>query len=477
MNSKAFQIIKNLSYTFTSNLVALLVSTLIILIVPKLIGINSYGYWQLYIFYTSYIGFMHLGWNDGIYLRYGGYKYIELDKKLFFSQFYMLLILQMFFTSILIIYSVLNISEPNRRFILISTAVTLLLSNTRYFLFYVLQSTNRVSDYAKVTIIDRTIYITIICAMLINGYREFKLLILADIFAKFLSLIIASIYCKDIVYKKVTSFIFTFQEAFENIRVGIKLMFSNIGNMLIIGIIRFGIERAWNVGTFGKVSLVLSISNAIMLFINTVGIVFFPILKRSDESKLPNLYITMRSILVILLLSFLLLYYPIKIALLFWLPKYADSIIYMSLVFPMVVFEGKMTLLVNTYMKTLRKEKLLLKLNISFVLLSLLFTIFFTILFKNLNLAVLSILIILGLRSIMAEVLLSKILGISVTKDIIIELAITIIFVIVSWFINSWVSFFLFFISYLIYMIIKSSEIKYAILVIKPMFIKTNNSN
>ncbi len=91
MNSKAIKIIRNFTYSFTSSLVSMIISSLVILIVPKLIGIKEYGYWQLYLFYSSYVGFLHLGWNDGIYLRYGGKKYDELDKRLFFSQFYMLL--------------------------------------------------------------------------------------------------------------------------------------------------------------------------------------------------------------------------------------------------------------------------------------------------------------------------------------------------------------------------------------------------
>ena len=78
MNSKAIEFIKNMSYSISSNLVSLIISTIVILIIPKIIGVEEYGYWQLYLFYTSYIGFLHFGWNDGIYLRYGGKEYKKL---------------------------------------------------------------------------------------------------------------------------------------------------------------------------------------------------------------------------------------------------------------------------------------------------------------------------------------------------------------------------------------------------------------
>lgn len=90
MNLRLKKFVTNMSYSLSSNILALLVSSLVILVVPKLLGVKEYGYWQLYLFYTSYVGFTHLGWSDGIYLRLGGEKYDDLDKNKLYSQFWML---------------------------------------------------------------------------------------------------------------------------------------------------------------------------------------------------------------------------------------------------------------------------------------------------------------------------------------------------------------------------------------------------
>jgi len=87
MKKKFIDILKNFSYSLASNLISLIISALIVLVIPRIIGVEDYGYWQLYLFYSSYITFLTLGWNDGIYLRYGGEKYDNLDKKLFFHNF------------------------------------------------------------------------------------------------------------------------------------------------------------------------------------------------------------------------------------------------------------------------------------------------------------------------------------------------------------------------------------------------------
>ena len=467
MNSKAIDFIKNFSYTISSNLVSMVVSTLVVLIVPKLIGAEEYGYWQLYLFYEAYVGLLHFGWNDGIYLRYGGKEYKDLDKVMLFSQFYMLVIFQLILAAIISLFSILFFTGGNKLFIIQMIALCLVITNVRLMLLYILQCTNRIKEYARITMMDRILYCCLIITFLTVGVREYKLMILADLICKSISLFYAMYCCRDMAFRKISTFYFDFREAIENISVGIKLMFANIASMLIIGVVRFGIERSWDVSTFGKISLTLSVSNLMMLFINAVGIIMFPILRRTDEKKLPNIYITMRDFLMVILLGMLIVYYPLKVVLSAWLPKYADSLMYMALVFPMCVFEGKMSLLINTYLKTLRREKLMLKINLVSFALSVLITFVNTILLKNLNLAISSIVVLLSFRCALAEMYLSKILSISLYKDIILELAMTLIFILTAWFLNSWLTVLLYGFSYTMYLIIKRKDISNTITNIK----------
>ncbi|NLJ19427.1 MAG: hypothetical protein GX355_11280 [Globicatella sulfidifaciens] len=452
-------IIKNMSYTISSNLISLIVSTLVVLIIPKLIGIEEYGYWQLYIFYSSYVGFLHFGWNDGIYLRFGGEEYKNLDKRLFYSQFIELLASQIFIGVLLWVVSIILVGDMNRGFILQMVAIAMILVNTRLMFFYILQATNRIKEFARLTILDRLVYILLIIIFLLLGIRDFKLMIIADLIGKAISFIFAIFACKDLVFNKMNTFYLTISEAIVNISVGIKLMFANIASMLIIGIVRFGIERAWDVSTFGKVSLTLSISKMVMIFINAVGIIMFPILRRTSKEKLAGIYSTLRDFLMVLLLAVLILYYPLKTVMAVWLPQYAESLLYMSLVFPMFIYEGKMALLINTYLKTLRREKVMLRINIISMFLSLVMTYVTTKIFVNLDVAILNIIVLLAIRSALAESYVAKELGIKVKKDIILELLLTLVFILTGWFINSWLTTLIFIGAYLCYLLIKRKDI------------------
>ena len=143
-----------------------------------------------------------------------------------------------------------------------------------------------------------------------------------------------------------------------NISAGYKLMFANITNVLIIGIIKIGIENSWNIGVLkGKVSLVLSLSNILMIFVNSIGIIIFPILHKIKKETLGKIYQITRNLLMLILVGVLTFYFPIKYIIGIWLPQYKDSIQYLALIFPMCIYESKMGMIINPYMKRLRQEK------------------------------------------------------------------------------------------------------------------------
>ncbi|MDO4634838.1 MAG: hypothetical protein Q4A87_02825 [Streptococcus sp.] len=459
MNEKIKKILINSGYLVSSNLMSMLVSILVVLILPKIIGIRSYGYWQLYLFYVSYVGFFHLGWIDGIYLKYGGYYFEKLNKKKFFSQFISYFIFQLAITIVILIYSLLCIHEENRQFIFFTVAITLLITNLRFFTIYLLQTTNLIKQSSIITIIDRVAYFLLLLGLLVVGVKNYQYMIYVDIVARMISLIYGIYLCREIVINKLTLFKFDFYEIVENIKIGSNLMLSNIASLLIIGIVRLGIEKNWNIETFGKVSLTLSISNLLMVFINAIGIAIFPILKRTDEKQLASIYKRLNHFLTIILLGLLTTYFPLKIILLKLLPNYKDSIEYMVLIFPMAVFEGKMSLLINTYLKALRLEKYILRVNIITVCCSLISTLFLTFIFKNLEFSVLSILILLIIRCLLAERVVSNRLEIKVTQDSIIEIMLTVIFIISNVFFSSVIAIFIYLVFYVVYLTFKRKEL------------------
>lgn len=451
MNEKAKNLFKNLNYTITANFLVLGISIILNLIVPKFIGITEYSYWQLYVFYSSYVGFFHLGWIDGIYLKLGGEHYEDIDNRNLGTQFLYLFIFQGILGVLLCAYALLFVSDINKMVIFSCTAIVLILMNLKSFIIFVLQSTNRIKEYAKLSVSDRYLYIIVVVGYLLFGGKNYIVLIIFDIVTKAVVTVWGMYIMKDVILSRKYMFKEVSGEIRGNIKIGSNLMLANIASMLILGVSRVFVEQKWDIETFGMLSFALSISNMFMIFISAVSVVLYPLLRRTNQENLSTLYLRVRELFVPFTLFLLLLFNPIRILLEWWLPEYHQSLFYMGVLFPMIVYEGRVSLLVNTYLKTIRQEKLILLSNVITLVLALLTSFISVYLFKNINLVVLSIVFSLAFRCILAESMLSKLFGFDVNKENMIEGILILIFIFGNLFLSNVLSFFVYFFFLIIY--------------------------
>lgn len=469
MNLKAKNFIKNFSYTFSANALSFLISAVLIFLVPKRLGVEQYGFWQFYTLCTSYVGFFHLGWCDGVYLRYGGKDYDELEKPVFVTQFWYLTFFEWIVCIGLGVYGFLIAPDADKGLIFAMTGVCALLVIPRTYIGYVLQFTNRIKEYAVITMLERIIYFVLVTAMVFGGIREYKWLLAADLFGKGVALVVGIARCRDIVFGKFVPVREGLSETGKNINVGFKLMVANIAGMLIVGLVRMAIENHWDMETFGKVSLTMSVSNLLMVFISAVSLILFPTLRRTSDERQVDMYNIMRTCIMGLLLGLLVFYYPAKLLLTMWLPKYAEALNFMALMFPVCIFESKTTMLVNTYLKIMRKEKWILLINVATVALSVLLTGVTVYWLDNLELTVAMIVFLQAFRCIFGELLLTRSMHIRVWKDIILEVLMTAVFILVSWNIRSWLCTALYALAYLVYLLFKRRDMLSTVRQIKAL--------
>jgi len=456
-------ILKSFSYAFFSNIISFGVSGLITLIVPKFITIESYGYFQVYIFYLTYIGIMSLGWIDGIVLRYGGAYYEDLNKGLFNGQFRLFSGMEFLIGLIMIAVSLYVFGMSNDGYIYIFLGLTVVLSLPCSFFRYLLQAVNKIEQFSRNMVLDRGLYFCFTIMALVINNKSLVLLLVADVLARMIALVHMLWICRDIVKTKVVISRQTLNEGRENISVGCKLLLANNVGFLIVGVIRYAIKEAWGIETFAKISLAFSVSNLFMIFIRAMSIVVYPLLRRVDENKMKELYTLIRTIMMLILFGIMILYYPLKVILCAWLPGYKDGIEYMALLFPMCIFESKTSMLIETYLKALRKENYLLKINCYTVLISIMLAVFTSVILKNLTLSILAILVVLAFRNIMAEYIVGSYLRIELFKSIFLESIMIIMFVLSSWYIGGVSGLILYILIYIAYIFFEQKELRRAI--------------
>ncbi|MDN7145081.1 hypothetical protein QS460_03960 [Liquorilactobacillus mali] len=465
---KSDSLIKNFSYTFFSNGISLVISSLVVFVIPKIIGVQQYSYWQLYTFFMMYVGILHFGWIDGIYLKFGGKSFELLDRDLFQKEFLGILLLQLVEFIIVLVYADLHYMPSYRKEVFSGVAFGLVFTNLRMFFQYILQITTKVKEYAVVVSIDRICYLLFVVLVIVFGGKNFYLLMVCDLVARALSMCLSFYFCKSLIVHKIETSRLFLKNIWNDISVGYKLLIANFASTLIIGVIRYGIQDHFGITKFGRVSLMLSISSFIMTFISAVSLVLFPYLRRIAVNKMDTTFINIREIVTFLLISMQLLYYPLMLILPYWLPQYSQSFKYMTILFPMTVFDGKFEILSNTMMKTLRLEKNLLYFNIFSLFFSLLGTYILVVLDAKLIYFVYLILVSLALRSILSVVFVSKKLKVNSLADIVVELVMVAIFIVSNWVESSLlIQLVIFGIAYLIFATLSGRKIRKIYLNIK----------
>lgn len=455
----------NVTYSLVANLLNLIVSAATAIIIPYILGdrIDQYGYFQIYLFYVAYIGFFHFGLCDGALLIEGGKEYHELDKPSYSFQYYFLSLGEFLISAVIIVVLLVLDSEIDYIFIGIAFGANLIVFLPRNLLAYLLQSCNRIKENALITIIGRSIYLALVFLLWAAHYTNYQLFIIADIFGKTCALLYAIIQCKDIVFSRPAPWHNGIKSVRDSISAGIKLMFASVSSMLITGMVRFAIQQQWDVTTYGKISLTLSITNFVLSFISAIAIVLYPTLRRISAERAIELYSPIRDILMILLLFTLLFCYPLQTIMLKVFPQYSDSLIYLPVLFPVCIYSAKVTMLIQTYMQVFRLEQKVLKVNIIAIIVSLFNTIISVYLLHNLSVAIISILVTSAFRSTLAEYVLSKQIEIKIWKDAIVESIYVAIYVCISYFVGMKYGMIVIIPVYILYAISKYETIKNSI--------------
>lgn len=128
MNSKKNSFTKDLFVVSVGNVFVLIASVLVGLVVPKLMGVTNYGYYQIFTLFMTYTALLHGGYIDGILLTHGGQNYDEVDKTQFLFNTKFFVVLQATLSAIMVLFAVLFV-KGSYRFILVMVGVDTFVTN------------------------------------------------------------------------------------------------------------------------------------------------------------------------------------------------------------------------------------------------------------------------------------------------------------------------------------------------------------
>jgi O-antigen/teichoic acid export membrane protein len=340
------------------------------LIVPLVLGVSDYGYWQLYVFYTIYVGIFSFGYNDGIYLKYGGHRFEELPLAKLRASNVMHVLLLILGVTVVVLGAGL-VADPLRKIVFFAVAANIFVLGTIGNISLSLQAVGRMKGYAFLNAADKIFFTIALAALVYPELRTFSFLITIDLAGKIAVLIALILRYPQLYAGSFASMAAALLEFRENLRSGIQLMVANLSGMLVLGIGRIFIEYFESVENYSHYAFASSISNIMLMCITSMSVVIYPALRRQPDAsylrhfeKINNNY---SSFSIILMTSyFAAIAFILQVA-----TSYKPVLEFLNIVFAITVLQGKMQLVNNTFYVALRLERAMLRAN----LISLLFAI------------------------------------------------------------------------------------------------------
>lgn len=449
---------KNAAVAFAAQGISLFASVAMSLIVPKVLGVTTYAYWQLFVFYTSYSGLFQFGLNDGIYLIEGGKTRDQINKKAVNTQFSVAVLIQFVIGACIAAIAAVMAPEPERFFVLIAFGVYTFIFNLQGFLGYVYQAINETRLFSLASIIERLFFLLSMFALVVFGVDSFIPYIIFYSTSKMISLVYCAYQARDFLFAGHLGLRKALPLASGSIKVGIGLMVANVASMLILGLMRLLIDGAWGIEVFGRVSFALSMVNFFITFVAQASMVLFPALRQGTESERRLFYRVVRDLLEILLPVVYLLYFPMVAVLVLWLPQYATSMVYFAFLLPICVFDTKMDICCTTYFKVLRKERLLLVVNVTTCACSAIASSLGVYLLSSLDAVLAGVVVCIMGRSLWSERYLNKHLGVPGSAVAVEEVVLTLAFVLLSTQLPALVAFACYAFFYFIYLVINRDK-------------------
>ncbi len=363
-------VISNLKAAFTGQTISLLLGFILSFVMPKILDVVDFSFWQLFLFYATYVGFFHFGINDGVYLKYGGLDFSQMKRQYVTGQFNFLFITQIIVFILILSLSLTLCKDLNRKIVWVCSGVYMIVFNLSSYLGNVFQAANLTKWYSYSIILEKLVLLIGLFVFFCFDEKHFYIYVTLYIIAKFVCLLYTILKGKYFVFNRIHDYKEVFQEIKDTICCGIKLTLSSVASMLILGIGRLYIDLNWSIVIFGKISLALTLTFFILGFLQQVSMVFFPVLRRINQnSKVRIFYVFYGTCFFIIPLIYIVIF-PIKEIIGMWLSNYMESMKFWLILLPITLYDAKMNMIFNTYFKVLRMESSLFIINLCVLILS-----------------------------------------------------------------------------------------------------------
>lgn len=352
--------VKNILKVSASNIIKLLAGVLVGFLLPKIIGVTDYGYYKTFTLYATYIGLFHFGIEDGVYLKYGGKNYEELDKENFRFYTAFLIGLEGVISVIAFIISFFSLSGDSR-FIFCFLAATLFATNITNYYQFISQITQRFQELSTVIVVQAALTaVAMVVLWVLHHFWDvtitYKIYTIIFVAIYYLITLWYFIAYRDISFGKRSSFKEHKGDIWEFIKLGFPLMVANLCACFILTIDRQFVNIFFDMDTYAVYAFAYNMLGLATTAISAISTVIYPAMKRADEETLKKNYSKLVALILGISFFLVLLYYPLCFFIHWFLPKYSGSLPIFRVILPSLAISSAVTIVMHNYYKTIGKN-------------------------------------------------------------------------------------------------------------------------
>lgn len=448
--------IKDLLFALGTNGLNFIFGIITSLVIPIMLSINDYALLRTYLLYIGFVGLASLGFNDGLYLKYGKYNYEDIPKEKFRSLFFFLLIFQLGMSILLFVILIFFIGIQDYRYVLITffVSITSIILNLDTFLNFVNQFTKRFHISFVNNILSKTFIVISVLIILFINKENYISFILVYFFSYFIILISNLVKNSELVFGKRETISSNKTSIVTNIKEGFLLMMGSYIAILILGISQFLVQYFFKTEDFAMFAFSLSILNIIYIFIRAISTVMYPYLARVKKDNMGKIYLRMQSFLTLAIGFSFISYFIIEFLIRNYIYKYVASLDILLFLFPITLFNSIYNVISFNFYKVIGNQKQLIKNNLVVLIISLVNLSVWYITMKSITLIALSTLINYIIWVLITDKDFVKILKINLTSIHIKQMILTLSFITIASIFDSLKGLIIYIIFYFVFVVI-----------------------
>lgn len=256
---------KGIFTVFLANIINLFFSLATNFLLPKYLSVETYAGIKTFQLYVSYVGLLHFGYIDGMYLKYGGVNLKKRVDKKFALNISTMRVFELTVTLIITIIALLT-----RDWIMILFAISVFPQNLSSYYQFLYQATGEFTLYGRVMNFSTigTFVVNMLLLFLLHCNNDIWYVALYVVLYYLIWIILEVSFRKTHSFEK--SKLFSWSELKSNIQDGFLLTLGNLASMIQNGMDSWFVKFLMNVTSFAQYSFAVSVGNFMNLAVTPI---------------------------------------------------------------------------------------------------------------------------------------------------------------------------------------------------------------